>query len=305
MTMNRPNERAATVGMFDGVHLGHRYLLGQLASEAALHGQTPTVFTFDRHPLELVAPELQPDCLTTPAQRAAMMLDAGARDVIIMVFNEEMRSMTARDFLTMLHKDYNVGTLLLGFNHRFGYDRRLGTTDYVALGNEIGINVIVADEYMTGDIHVNSSAVRRILSEGDIVKAMTILGHPFAIRGKVVRGNGIGHTIGFPTANVQPMLRNQLLPAAGVYAAHVSVAPGVTYGAMVNIGTNPTVSDPEIKQPRLEAHLFDFQGDLYGVPVEVEFVKRVRDERKFGSLSELQSQLAADRDTVKKILNQE
>lgn len=301
--MDKSHERAATVGMFDGVHLGHRHLLTMLAREAAERGQTPTVFTFDRHPLELVAPDIQPDCITTPAQRSAMMLDAGARDVIIMVFNEEMRSMTARDFLLMLRKDYNVDTLLLGFNHRFGYDRRLGTTDYVALGKETGIEVIVADEYIDGDTHVNSSCVRQALSQGDIAAATKMLGHPFAVRGKVVRGNGIGHTIGFPTANVEPMLRRQLLPAPGVYAAHVSVAPGDTYGAMVNVGTNPTVSDPSITRPRLEAHLFDFSGSLYGVPVEVEFVERVRDERKFDSLTDLQAQLRLDRDTVKQILN--
>ncbi len=299
---NKSHERIATVGMFDGVHLGHRYLLTQLAHEAGRRGQTATVFTFDRHPLELVAPDRQPGCLTTPSQRSAMMLDAGARDVIIMVFNEEMRSMTARDFLLMLRNDYNVTTLLLGFNHRFGRDRDLSTGDYVALGRENGIDVIVADEYVADNIHFNSSGVRQALSQGDIAKATAMLGHPFAVRGKVVHGNGIGHQIGYPTANVEPMLRNQLLPAAGVYAAHVSVAPGVTYGAMVNVGVNPTISDPTITRPRLEAHLFGFDGDLYGVPVEVEFVERVRDERKFDSLDQLREQLRSDSDTVNKIL---
>lgn len=300
---NNSHERIATVGMFDGVHLGHRYLLTQLAREAGLRGQTATVFTFDRHPLQLVAPDRQPGCLTTPSQRSSMMLDAGARDVIIMVFNEEMRSMSARDFLLMLRNDYNVTTLLLGFNHRFGRDRDLSTDDYVALGRDNGIDVIVADEYVADNIHYNSSGVRQALSQGDIAKATIMLGHPFAVRGKVVHGNGIGHTIGYPTANVDPMLRNQLLPAAGVYAAHVSVAPGVTYGAMVNVGMNPTISDPNITRPRLEAHLFGFNGDLYGVPVEVEFVERVRDERKFDSLEQLKAQLRIDSDTVNKILN--
>lgn len=301
--------------MFDGVHRGHQHLINQLCRMAAERELTPTVFTFDRHPLEIIDPERTPPIISTPAQRAEYLVDYGVLDVIIMVFNKALREMKDADFLRMLHDDYGVEALLLGYNHRFGHKSTSTFEQYREMGKEAGIEVFISDEYNHdgSDTHISSSMLRRVIASGDIQRAESLLGHPFVVRGRVIEGRGLGHKIGFPTINIQTIKKKkQLLPAIGVYAAEVKLPGGRIRKAMVNIGKNPTVNDTPLMAGNLsanstnnpdnlyfEAHLLNFKGDLYGAPVEVRFIRRIRDEKKFPSIEALTAALKQDREDVK------
>lgn len=292
--------RTATVGMFDGVHLGHRLVISQLCAVAADRGLFPTVVTFDSHPLRLVNPARAPKELTTVEQKARLMVEYGAQDVIVLRFDDALRNLSASEFMAMLHNRYGVELLLVGHDHRFGKDRSESFDDYRRIGEACGITVMRTEELLLpGYSHpLCSSSVRKAIADGDINLATRLLGHDFSIHGKVGHGRNVGHTIGFPTANLVPFLPDQQLPAPGVYAGSAVIHGGARYKAMINIGTNPTVShDNALK---IEAHLLDFDGDLYGSILELTFTNRLRDERKFPSLEALKVQLKADADRILK-----
>lgn len=286
--------RAATVGMFDGMHLGHRLVIRQLCAAAAGRGLIPTLFTFDRHPLRLVNPDRAPKMLTTVEQKTRLMVEFGAREVVVLRFDDSLRNLTAAEFMDMLQHRYGVELLLVGHDHRFGKGRTESSDDYRRIGDTCGVTVLTAEELVIpGCGHpLCSSNVRKALSEGDIDLAIRMLGHAFSIQGKVGHGRNVGHTIGFPTANLVPFLPDQQLPKPGVYAGSAVIQGGARYKAMINIGTNPTVgSDSALK---IEAHLLGFNGDLYGSIMELTFSVRLRDERRFPSLDALKTQLHAD-----------
>ncbi len=290
--------RAATVGMFDGVHLGHRQVIGQLCAVAAERGLLPAVFTFDRHPLITIDPARAPKMLSTVEQKTQLIVDCGVRDVVVLRFDESLRNLTAAEFMSMLHTRYGVELLLVGHDHRFGKDRTQSFDDYCRIGESCGIKVVRADELVIPGCGgpLCSSSIRKALAEGDIRLATRQLGHPFTIHGRVGHGRNIGHTIGFPTANLVPFLPDQQLPSPGVYAGSASTQDGVNHKAMINIGTNPTVSsDTTLK---IEAHLLGFSGDLYGSIMGLTFDRRLRDERRFPSIEALMAQLKADAEQV-------
>lgn len=288
--------RAATVGMFDGVHLGHRLVVDTLCAEASARGLLPTVFSFNRHPLAEIAPARTPRALSTIAQRTNWLVEAGAREVVVLRFDSTMRRLAAREFMRRLHTLYDVRLLVMGFNHSFGSDRLTDIGEYRRLGHLEGIEVVNAGALESAAVSVSSSAIRAALREGDVALASMMLGRAYAISGVVGHGRAIGHTIGFPTANLMPWMPNQLIPAPGVYAGDAITPHGRKFQAMINIGTNPTVShDNALK---IEAHLLGYSGDLYGQPITVTFRRRLRDERKFGSVAELRGQLEADREEI-------
>lgn len=286
--------RAATVGMFDGVHLGHRRVVSQLCTEAARRSLVPSVFTFDCHPLTLINPAKAPKVLTTTEQKTGLLVEYGAKDVVVLRFDNALRNLTAGEFMTLLHGTYGVELLLVGHDHRFGKGRVESFDDYCRIGAECGITVLREDELVLPDTNIPlcSSSVRKALSEGDIRLATSLLGHAFSVHGSVAHGRNIGHTIGFPTANLVPFLPDQQLPAHGVYAGEAVIQGRERYQAMVNIGTNPTVSHDNAM--KIEAHLLGYDGDLYGSILELAFTRRLRDERKFPSLEALKAQLKAD-----------
>lgn len=294
MTTHSHIARAATVGMFDGMHLGHRQVIGQLCAAARGRRLLTTVFTFDRHPLTLVNPTRAPKMLSTVEQKSTLMVEYGAREVVVLRFDEALRSLSAGEFMAMLHDRYGVELLLVGHDHRFGRGRTESFDDYVRIGQECGIAVMREDRLTLPGLPlpVCSSSVRKALSEGDIQLATSLLGHPFAVHGRVGHGRNIGHTIGFPTANLLPFLPDQQLPAPGVYAGNAEIKCGCRYKAMINIGTNPTVSHD--KSLKIEAHLIGFEADLYDSILSLTFTRRIRDEQKFPSLEALQAQLNKD-----------
>lgn len=290
--------RCATVGFFDGVHLGHQHLLSSLCKCAAEQHQQPLAVTFDRHPRAVVQ-AVQPTPLLSPRPLRQKLLHAAGVEVAEMQFDHYMAQLTARDFMRyILHDQLNVGTLLVGYDHRFG--RPLPghpetIDDYRAYGRECGIEVIVATE-LPASQHVSSSAIRRALSAGDIAAATAMLGHQYEWSGRVVHGHAVGRTLGFPTANLSAICPEQLLPASGAYAVTVDGHP-----AMLNIGTRPTIA-PADDALSVEAHLLDYHGDLYGRELTVRFHARLRSEQRFADEAALRRQLEADRAAVLKLL---
>lgn len=288
---------AVTVGTFDGVHRGHQTVLRMLREESARLGLAPLVVTFDRHPLEIVAPERAPGLIMAPDSRDALIRGCGV-EVERVAFTEDVRRMTAAEWMRRLVGEYGASMLLLGYDNTFGSDGMVMTSDdFRAEGQRIGLRVEVAPA-VAG---CSSSAVRKALAAGDTMLAASILGRPFSIRGVVGRGRQLGRTIGMPTANVEASPR-QLVPAPGVYAARACVplsGKTAVYDAVVNVGTSPTVTDCGVM--RIEAHLLGFSGDLYDREIRIEFGTKIRDERKFHSLDDLRAQIEADiRAAVKK-----
>lgn len=281
-------ETAAAVGTFDGLHRGHLAVIDTLREVASGHGLRPLAFTFDRHPLSLIAPERAPLLLSTPEMRAHLIREAGAEPVIL-PFDEELRSTTAEGWMRRLRDDFGVRALVVGYDNTFGCDGvNLSLGDYAAIGNRLGMDVVEAPR-VDG---VSSSAVRKAIASGDVGKGALMLGRPYRLEGHVVEGNRLGRTIGFPTANLRPV-PGYAVPANGVYAAIVHLPDGSAHPAMVDIGTRPTVDRSGTLA--IEAHILNWSGDIYGLPIGIDFLMRLRDEKKFDSVEALRLQLEKDR----------
>lgn len=281
----------ATVGTFDGVHRGHSEVLRALKQEASIRGLEPVVFTFDRHPLETIAPERAPRLIMTEEERGRHIRNEDIRTVHV-PFTRELSRLTAAEWMKRLRDRYGAKAVVIGYDNKFGSDgRTLTFEDYRRLGQSLGMDVIEAPE-MEG---FSSSAVRKAVAEGQMTKAREILGRPFYITGEVIKGRQLGRTIGVPTANVEPDSR-QLIPASGVYRGSVETG-GKIYKAVINVGSNPTVS--ESGSTRIETHLIGFSGNLYGREIKITFDDRLRDEKKFESLEALKLQISHDIEALK------
>ena len=275
----------ATIGYFDGVHRGHRYLFEQLRQLGAVRGLVPAIYTFREHPKEVLC-GVRPPLLTTPNERFRLLEGEGELHVLSLA---EIRRLTAAEFMQRLHAE-GVQVLLMGYDHHFGADQLTDFRDYARIGRETGIEVLPANELPEEIVgHVSSSAIRRALLAGDVESANRMLGYTFSICGEVVRGNAIGRTIGFPTANIH-YPAEKLLPPAGVYAGWCRVAEH-DYPTLVNIGTNPTVGN---RSTTVEGYLTGFAGDVYGQQLCFRLERFVRREQKFDSLDDLREQIAKD-----------
>lgn len=307
MILEKPNSkrrRVAAVGMYDGVHLGHRFLIDYLTLEGRSRGLTAAVVTFRNHPMSVVNPEAAPTLLMHPDEKMKRLEQAGIDDVILLDFDDKMRHLSARNFLSMLHKRWGIDALVVGFNNRFGHDRVDGIEQYRQIGAEIGMEILEAPEYKGAGSPVSSSVIRANISKGDIEKANEALGRPCSIEGTVVPGQRLGRTLGFPTANIDPMSTQGCVPAPGVYAAMTTTPDGVRRPTILNIGHRPTVeSDPENAPLSIEAHILDYSGYLYGERIRVEFISKIRDERKFDSLEKLRKAITADTRKARSILH--
>lgn len=289
----------ATVGTFDGVHIGHKFLLETLSAEARRQGRRPLVLVLVPHPLMIVAPERAPKLLTSPAERADFIEKIiSEAEVATLNFDGALRSLTHREFMLAIKERYGVGSLLLGYDNRFGSDRGATPDDYVAHGREIGIEVRICDEMPD----VSSSLVRKALMRGDIVGANAMLGRSYRLPGVVAHGNALGRKLGFPTANLHLDMSERLVPANGVYACMASVK-GSAMPAVVNIGYRPTVSgDDTAVSKSIEAHIVGFDGDIYGESMSLSFIGRLREEKKFPSTDALVAQIKADVEETVRLL---
>ena len=283
--------KGAAIGTFDGLHLGHRSVLELLKTESQERGLDPIAITFDRHPLELIAPERVPPQLTTVGKRKKLLRETGVEPVVLM-FDEDLRKTSAEEWMKRMRDEFGVGLLVIGYDNTFGHDGvNLSVGDYKEMGKKSDIEVIVANELKD----ISSSAIRKAVKNGEMERSHEMLGRPYSITGRVVEGQSLGRALGFPTANIaiDPKIA---IPKDGVYAAIVKINDGSNHPAMVNIGVRPTLG--RSSERVIEVHILDWQGDLYGKEITVRFLKRLRDEKRFDSIDELKRQLSIDREEV-------
>ena len=288
--------RIASIGFFDGVHRGHLHLIRQLKEEAKRRGMASLLVTFDRHPRTVVTPDFVPSLLTTLDEKLQLLRETEVDDIVVLPFTPELSQQSAKEFMELLYERLGVCALLLGYDHRFGHDGG-SWEDYQQWGEETGIKVIRAEE-MPGE-HVSSSQCRRLLLEGDVVAAAGLLGRRYSMEGTVVHGYHVGHELGFPTANIE-FDQEKLLPAHGAYAVWALLPDGMRHAGMLNIGNRPTIDNGNGLS--VEANLLQYDGDLYGQRITVEFVGRLREERRFSSREELSRQLQKDKEMTERML---
>ena len=340
----------ATIGSFDGVHRGHQCLLSQVRHIADERGLRAMAITFGTSPRRVLGMDDSPQ-LTSVKERTTLLRQCGMDEVAVLDFTRPMAEMTARDFmLQVLKEQLGVEVLVIGYDHRFGHGRSEGFDDYVRYGEEMGIEVVRGEACTDGGEPVSSTRIRHLLTEGNVKEAAHLLGYLYTLQGEVVGGYREGRKMGFPTANLQPLYADKLLPTDGVYAVRVFVGQQTTdnrqqttdkvatkqeqrllagsversnfnevngkqtdncelsivncqLNGMLNIGRRPTMNNGAERS--IEVHILDFNGELYGKSLTVEFVHRLREEQTFGSVEQLAEQLRRDEVRVRRILNDE
>lgn len=289
------NPTVATIGFFDGVHLGHRFLINQVKVATSQTGWKSSVITFPVHPRQVIQSEFQPQLLSSPEEKIELLDTTGIDNCILLPFTRELSMLTAREFMQLLYEKYHVRMLVIGYDHRFGHNRAETFKDYCRYGQELGIHVMQSTAYTQEQDKVSSSAIRRALLSGDVTTAKKYLGYNYFLEGTVVDGYKVGRKIGFPTANLQVDFPNKLIPSVGVYAVSVHVN-GQKYKGMLNIGHRPTINNGN--DLSIEVHILDFQGDIYHQKIRIEFVDFLRPEMKFNSVDELISQMQKDKEVT-------
>ena len=293
----------ATIGSFDGVHRGHRCLLQQVRSLADERGLKAMAITFAVSPKRVLGSN-DIVSLNGVEERLALLREAGMDEVPMLEFTHEMAAMSAHDFMgQVLKEQLGVEVLVIGYDHRFGRGRTDGFDDYVRYGHELGIEVVRGEACMEQGEAVSSTRIRACIAEGRVSEASHLLGYHYRLCGTVVGGYKVGRKMGFPTANIHVKECEKMLPANGVYAVfvHVDANGGGKHVGMLNIGHRPTVNNGSERS--IEVHILDFEGDLYGKSLCVEFVERLRDERTFDNLDALMAQLEADKERVSVLKN--
>jgi riboflavin kinase/FMN adenylyltransferase len=288
-----------TIGNFDGLHVGHRAIMRTVIARArALDGEA-VVYTFDPHPRKVLQPEGAPGLLTTMEQKLEILAELGVDDVVVEPFDSEFASIAPERFVRQhIHGRIHPVEVYVGYDFHFGKDREGSMKLLTELGPHLGFSVTIIPEVTLEDRDVNSTRIRALLAEGEVEVARRLLDRPYTVRGRVVEGDHRGRTLGFPTANLAP--ENEVLPRSGVYAGRVRILdePGAPWHpAVVNVGRRPTFKpeDPVLA----EAHLLDFEGDLYGRRVDLAFALRLRDERRFPDVEALRAQIARDADEAR------
>lgn len=299
--MMTKNPQVATIGFFDGVHRGHRYLIDQMITVAKEANMESTVITFDRHPRQVLHSDYLPQMLSTLEEKKALLENTPADHIEILTFDEQLAALSAHDFMKqVLRERLNVCKLVIGYDNRFGHNRSEGFEDYVRYGQELGIDVIQAMPFCEPNKEaISSSYIRACLLVGNVWGANEALGYAYSLTGRVTEGFHEGRKIGFPTANLNTDGIGKLVPASGVYAVHVQLENEQHLRpAMMNIGTRPTY-DGQLQT--LEVHIFDFDSDIYGQQLRVVFDRRIRNEMKFSSPQELAKQLEKDKEEIRRI----
>lgn len=295
----------ATIGFFDGVHCGHRFLIDKVADEAHRRKLTSVLVTFSNHPLTVVKTGFHPQLITTEEEKESLLTATEADMIAVLDFTPELALMTARDFIfNVLRAQLNVKVLVIGHDHHFGHNCNEGFEDYVRYGREAGIEVLKAEKLTNPNLPtISSSQIRQLLLDGKIEAANKLLGYDFFIEGIVVGGFHVGRKIGYPTANIQIPSSEKLIPGNGVYVVRATVkqdgnrtkeeaCPHRSFLGMMNIGCRPTFANGNDRT--IEVHLLDFSGDIYFERLHIDFIAFIRKEQKFESIEQLQTQLAKD-----------
>ncbi|PLY03557.1 MAG: riboflavin biosynthesis protein RibF [Desulfuromonas sp.] len=289
----------ATIGNFDGVHLGHREIFREIVKKAAVTGGVSVVITFVPHPLKVLKPEQAPRLLNTYAEKERLVRASCVDYLVEIPFDQEMAEMSPDDFVTeILIGKLGIRHLVVGYDYAFGRDRS-GDADFLTrIGAEKGFSVEVLGPILRGEEIFSSTLARRLLAAGDVESVVEPLGRHFTLEGRVVSGAGRGARLGFPTANL--ITEKEVLPRPGVYAVKVKYRDAL-YDGVMNIGFNPTFGSERIS---LEVHILDFSQDIYGETIRVYFVERLRDEKVFKSADELAASIAHDIEKARAILGE-
>jgi len=287
-----------TVGIFDGVHKGHKYIIEKLFEiSERMHG-SPVIVTLWPHPRHILNNDSsETRLITTFEEKIKILSGLGVENLIVKDFTPELSRMTACEFIEkVLAGEIGIRHLVMGYNHRFGSDREDDIGKIRDCAEKFSIAVEKLEQFIDGEKEISSSEIRNALMEGDVKSAGNMLGHHFFISGSVVGGSRVGRSIGFPTANITPGHYLKILPRDGVYAVEVEAGDG-RFPGMLNIGIRPTVNDnPDHKT--IEVHIIDFENDIYGQEIHLHIIERIRDEMKFSSVQHLKEQLIKDKATV-------
>ena len=281
------------IGSFDGVHLGHQHLLARVREVAAWNASRTAVITFEPHPRCVLEPVNCPKSITTIEEKLGLLHQLGIDDGIVLKFTPQVAKLSAAEFITTLGASMRIQTVVCGPDFAFG-NRRQGNPEWLRQ-HELPVEVV--EPFSLDGEELHSSAIRRLLGDGDVPGATKLLGRPFVLRGTVEHGAEVGRGLGYPTANLAVQL-NKLVPAQGIYAVRVESSFGRHLGAL-NIGYRPTFGGDRLT---IEVFLLDFDGDLYGSQLEVSFVARLRDEKKFDSAEELAEAIARDVAVTRRLL---
>lgn len=299
LTLEKPV--VATIGFFDGVHLGHQFLINRLAEMAKQENLESMVITFDCHPRQVLQSNYQPRMLTTLEEKLEKLEKTASDHIVVLHFDKALAQLTSKQFMkSILRERLNVRKLMMGYDNRFGHNRTETFDDYVLFGKEIGIEVCQNTALSMGNFNVSSSVIRQFIETGNMEEATRCLGIPYSLSGKIVGGYQNGRKLGYPTANIDIRKTDKLLPAMGVYAVQVRIENNEKiYGGMLNIGTRPTFNGSDLS---VEVYIFDFSGNLYDRTIEVFFMSRVRSERVFPTLEALAEQMQLDEQQIRTIL---
>ena len=291
----RDDNSVVTVGSFDGVHLAHQEIVREVVNRARMREGRSVVVTFDPHPKEVVgSPNASVRLLSTIEERRSLLGRLHIDVLYIINFTYEFSRLSSREFYERyIVRGVGASEVVVGYDHMFGRDREAGIEELVRMGQEFNFSVFAVHPFKIDGETVSSSVIRRALTAGDIERAQRMLGYPYAIDGVIITGDGRGKTIGYPTANIRPSSEKKIVPGNGVYLVAVQVLGRELFG-MMNIGTRPTVTTNGGQT--LEVHIFDLTEDLYGEAIAVRLLKRLRDEKKFASVSELIDQLGRDKE---------
>ncbi len=289
----------ATIGTFDGVHRGHQAILVPLAQQARAAGATPVVVTFYPHPMVVLRGASGPMYLTSPQERARMMGALGIEAVITLTFDRELAALSAEEFMQRMADRMGLRQLWVGSDFALGRNRQGDLPALQAIGQQLGYQLKVIEPVEQGSERISSSAIRRLVREGDVARAAEMLGQPYFLEGPVIHGDKRGRQLGFPTANIS-YWSEKMIPAYGVYATW-TVVDGKRLPSVTSVGVRPTF-DPPGAPPRVEAYLMDYDGDLYDQTVRVEFLQYLRPELRFTSAEALIEQMVLDTQRAREVL---
>lgn len=289
----------ATIGFFDGVHRGHRFLINQIKEVAAKDGLCSALVTFPVHPRQVIQTSYRPQLLSSPQEKLELLASTGIDYCILLPFTTELSLLSAREFMQLLRDQFNIRTLIVGYDHRFGHNRSESFEDYCRYGEELGIYIVRARAYTDGEDKISSSVIRQLLKEGDVGRAAKFLGYNYYLDGTVVDGYKVGRKIGFPTANLKVDCPNKLIPSEGVYAVYVYVE-GKKWAGMLNIGHRPTLNNGT--DLSIEVNILHFSDDIYHKEMRLEFVRFLRPEEKYDTVDALIAQMHIDREETARLL---
>ena len=288
-----------TIGTFDGVHLGHKKIIKKLVESAKRRKMRSCILTFFPHPRNFLSKSNELKMINTIREKKEILNELGVDELIIQEFNNEFSNLSANEFIKHLLKFCEIKEIIVGFNHKFGKDREAGIDQLKIYGKKYGFDVCEIDAFDINQINISSTKIRNAIGAGEVELCNEYLGYNFSIDGNIVKGRSIGKKIGFPTANIRVEENYKIIPKNGVYFVSCKIKNIQKFG-MMNIGFNPTFGN---KKLTIEVNIFDFEQDVYGENIRIEFIKFIRNEIKFQNIDELIKQIKIDRETCKSYMN--